>query len=210
MSFWPLVAPTRWDPSRMPGYNAPSTTTSVSVVFTSDKASGHVVPCWRCNSIRNWRRMIWRHVEDEFAQSRFRGQEWVDAGRGGNASECGLVSDTGMSWFPGYAIDTQTGERLNIAFGEDSWLVTENGDDMIYNQVQQAILQDRSGPFTQEVNTGSTCSETTTLDGFGKQNAFLRPRRLHHVAIVKSINHEREAGVQVLRLGGVDQDGGRV
>ncbi|MGM0650917.1 MAG: T9SS type A sorting domain-containing protein, partial [Bacteroidota bacterium] len=41
--------------------------------------------------------------------------------------------DHGMSWFPGYAIDTRTGERLNMAFGEDSWLAGENGDDMLWN-----------------------------------------------------------------------------
>jgi hypothetical protein len=39
----------------------------------------------------------------------------------------------GMGWFPGYAIDVRTGERLNIAFGEDSWLVGENGKDMLWN-----------------------------------------------------------------------------
>ncbi len=39
----------------------------------------------------------------------------------------------GMSWFPGYAIDVRTGERLNIVFGEDSWLVGENGSDMMWN-----------------------------------------------------------------------------
>ena len=39
----------------------------------------------------------------------------------------------GMSWFPGYAIDIGTGERLNMAFGEDSWLSADNGDDMIFN-----------------------------------------------------------------------------
>jgi hypothetical protein len=39
----------------------------------------------------------------------------------------------GMSWFPGYAIDVRTGERLNIAFGEDSSLPDENGQDLIWN-----------------------------------------------------------------------------
>lgn len=39
----------------------------------------------------------------------------------------------GMSWFPGYAIDVRTGERLNIVFGEDSWLASENGQDMMWN-----------------------------------------------------------------------------
>ncbi len=38
-----------------------------------------------------------------------------------------------MSWFPGYAIDVGTGERLNMAFGEDSWASADNGDDMIFN-----------------------------------------------------------------------------
>lgn len=40
---------------------------------------------------------------------------------------------TGMGWFPGYAINIETGERLNMAFGEDSWLPSENGADMKWN-----------------------------------------------------------------------------
>jgi len=39
----------------------------------------------------------------------------------------------GRGWFPGYAIDVNTGERLNMAFGENSWLLGENGGDMIWN-----------------------------------------------------------------------------
>ncbi len=41
--------------------------------------------------------------------------------------------DFGMGWFPGYAINVETGERLNVMFGEDSWLISENGRDMIWN-----------------------------------------------------------------------------
>ena len=52
---------------------------------------------------------------------------------GGDPEECNLVSASGMGWFPGYAIDTQLGERLNVAFGEDSWNVSERGDDMLFN-----------------------------------------------------------------------------
>ena len=146
VSFWPLVAPTRWDLSRMPGYNAPSTTTSVSVVFTSDKSQ------WTRSPV------LEMQPDSELAQNDLGGtlekmnlrshasvdKNGLTQAEGGNASECGLVSDTGMSWFPGYAIDTQTGERLNIAFGEDSWLVTENGDDMIYNPGSTSYS---SGPF---------------------------------------------------------------
>ncbi len=45
----------------------------------------------------------------------------------------------GLSWFPGYAINLETGERLNIAFGEDSYQgknnlnMNNNGDDMMWN-----------------------------------------------------------------------------
>ena len=47
------------------------------------------------------------------------------------------VDSTGMGWFPGYAVNVETGERLNMAFGEDSWLVQENGRDMIWNPTSQ-------------------------------------------------------------------------
>ncbi len=50
---------------------------------------------------------------------------------------------TGMGWFPGYAINQETGERLNIAFGENSVFPTENGADMIWNPT--ASLVDQSG-----------------------------------------------------------------
>ena len=39
----------------------------------------------------------------------------------------------GMSYFPGYAIDVETGERLNLIFSEDSWSTSENGNDMLWN-----------------------------------------------------------------------------
>ncbi|MGM0625452.1 MAG: T9SS type A sorting domain-containing protein [Bacteroidota bacterium] len=51
----------------------------------------------------------------------------------------------GMSWFPGYAIDVRTGERLNMAFGEDSWLAGENGNDMIWNPSEN--LYNLNGPL---------------------------------------------------------------
>ena len=44
-----------------------------------------------------------------------------------------FISPTGMGWFPGYAINLETGERLNIMFGENSWFVSDNGRDMLWN-----------------------------------------------------------------------------
>jgi hypothetical protein len=46
-------------------------------------------------------------------------------------------NETGRSWFPGYAINLETGERLNIMFGEDSYLADANGNDMIWNPTDE-------------------------------------------------------------------------
>lgn len=43
------------------------------------------------------------------------------------------IGATGMGWFPGYAINLETGERLNISFGENSALALDNGRDMLWN-----------------------------------------------------------------------------
>jgi len=40
---------------------------------------------------------------------------------------------TGFGWFPGYAINVETGERLNIMFAENSEDTYNNGNDMIFN-----------------------------------------------------------------------------
>ena len=42
-------------------------------------------------------------------------------------------ADTGRSYFPGYAVNVETGERLNIAFGESSDQGDQNGRDMFWN-----------------------------------------------------------------------------
>ena len=52
-----------------------------------------------------------------------------------NPNNPAYISEEGMGWFPGYAISTATGERLNIMFGEDSRYVQYNGRDMMWNPV---------------------------------------------------------------------------
>jgi hypothetical protein len=54
-----------------------------------------------------------------------------------------FISPTGMGWFPGYAINLETGERLNIMFSENSWLVGDNGRDMVWNPSSRVF--DNSG-----------------------------------------------------------------
>ena len=53
------------------------------------------------------------------------------------------INKTGMGWFPGYAINIETGERLNMMFGENSWLVSDNGRDMKWNPSSR--IYDASG-----------------------------------------------------------------
>ncbi len=50
------------------------------------------------------------------------------------------TADSSMSWFPGYAVNLETGERLNIAFGENSAFSDENGTDMIWNPTATKFL----------------------------------------------------------------------
>ena len=57
------------------------------------------------------------------------------------------ISATGMGWFPGYAINLETGERLNIMFGENSWLVADNGRDMIWNPSSRAYNEAGTAVF---------------------------------------------------------------
>jgi hypothetical protein len=47
----------------------------------------------------------------------------------------------GLGWFPGYAICQETGQRLNMAFSEDSWLAADNGRDMLWNPTSTELSQ---------------------------------------------------------------------
>ena len=66
----------------------------------------------------------------------------------------------GMGWFPGYAIDVETGERLNVFFGENSYFNDDfaggvvstgdvaNGDDMLFNPGDDVFVVDTAGTQT--------------------------------------------------------------
>lgn len=47
--------------------------------------------------------------------------------------------DIGRSWFPGYAINVETGERLNISFGEATDFADQNGRDMLWNPTDKVL-----------------------------------------------------------------------
>jgi hypothetical protein len=80
--------------------------------------------------------------EGETERFKFRSAQSVDkngnpapvgSGASDDPNDANYIAETGMGWFPGYAINVETGERMNIMFGEDSWLVAENGRDMLFN-----------------------------------------------------------------------------
>jgi hypothetical protein len=58
-----------------------------------------------------------------------------------------IPGETGMSWFPGYAIDLETGRRLNIFFGENTFLTEPDltiqdpnmSNDMIWNPSDEVL-----------------------------------------------------------------------
>jgi hypothetical protein len=68
-----------------------------------------------------------------------------------NGNDDAQLSGVGMSWFPGYAINIETGERLDIAFGEASDEGDQNGRDLIWNPTSKLfgdINQGGDVPFT--------------------------------------------------------------
>ena len=47
--------------------------------------------------------------------------------------------DSSMSWFPGYAINVETGERLSIMFAENSADTANRGNDMMWNPTKNIM-----------------------------------------------------------------------
>lgn len=56
-----------------------------------------------------------------------------------NPADPHYIGSYGMGWFPGYAISVETGERLNLMFGEDSYLSQYNGRDMLFNPMPRDL-----------------------------------------------------------------------
>ncbi len=97
---------------------------SVDIVFTSDKTK------WtRCPVIE----MGHDQEQTEGKAKRFQIRKHVSVDKNGNPLNDGTE---GWGWFPGYAINLETGQRLNMMFGENSQLGVGqpgNGRDLIWN-----------------------------------------------------------------------------
>jgi len=110
---------------------------SVDIVLTPDQSKWTRCPvvemCPDPNlAERNAERFFLREapsVDKNGNPSGWPGQKEVST----NPDDPNYIMPYGMGWFPGYAINLETGERLNMMFGEDSWLGGENGRDMLFN-----------------------------------------------------------------------------
>jgi hypothetical protein len=99
---------------------------SVNIVLTNDKSK------WtRCPVIemgRNTNLNVGGAAPGEMRKS-------PSVDKNGNPDGTG----NGMGWFPGYAVDLESGARLYMAFGENSFLGAENGADMIWNPTDRLV-----------------------------------------------------------------------
>lgn len=105
-----------------------------------------------------------------------------------NENDPNFISGYGMGWFPGYAINMENGERLNIMFGENSKFCSENGyedetgRDMKWNPTSTDLGEDdeiirggmhyiyimANGPVQTNFLIGGTKRDTATAYDYGE------------------------------------------
>ncbi len=124
------------------GVNKMRNLASVNIVFTADKSK------WsRCPVVETGP----SETLNEGGVKAFSMRQHLSVDKNGKTVLNGGLSDptnpeaadyigaTGMGWFPGYAYNLETGERLNLLFGENSAMAGENGRDMLWNPTSNAM-----------------------------------------------------------------------
>jgi hypothetical protein len=108
---------------------------SVDVVFTSDRSKWTRCSVVEMNDGTNaaGNQTAATFSEGNAFKYNLRRHASLERDPDANGNPVYSTSDSGHSWFPGYAINLETGERLNILFGEDSGDPVNNGTDMIWN-----------------------------------------------------------------------------
>jgi hypothetical protein len=132
-----------------PGDVDPRFITSVDIVFTPDQSK------WtRCPVLEMQNDSILAEGRQRFffmrrhASVDKNGVATTNTATASNdPNDANYISGTGMGWFPGYAINLETGERMNMAFGEDSYNFKDNGNDMLWNPTSQFNNQEYPNAF---------------------------------------------------------------
>ncbi|MFZ1423054.1 MAG: hypothetical protein WAS55_04480 [Saprospiraceae bacterium] len=126
---------------------------NVDIIFTSDKSK------WsRCLVVETWNPNVGEALTSpvsglkNFAIKKSPSVTNDDADGDGLADIDTKEDSTGYGWFPGYAVDVESGKRLNIFFGENSFYSPENilldgcntkpltGNDMMYNPTDEYVF----------------------------------------------------------------------
>lgn len=116
-----------------PGYNQTLTNLySVDIVMTPDKSlwtKALVLEAGAATADEDYK--VRQEINGEVVYNiRHEPKNCRSVDKEGNPVDDGT---TGFGWFPGYAINVETGERLNIMFAENSLDTLNHGNDMIFN-----------------------------------------------------------------------------
>jgi hypothetical protein len=166
---------------------------NVDIVFTSDKSK------WsRCIVVETSNRFHTGNLSPEGNSKNMEKRDALSVGKedndgDGKADPDGEVDDQGnplrgFGWFPGYAVDVETGKRVNIFFGEASIYTPEikailpeypdNGNDMIWNPSQGVFTSNGGGLQATDFSVGGLHHIYVThqdYDGCKFMGGILRP-----------------------------------
>jgi hypothetical protein len=152
----PFGSPSMINPASWPDHNAGVTIPSVDIVITSDTSKWTRVPVFETTD-NTYTSEGYINPTAEGGALKFQlrkspsldkmGNPSTAVGPSTNKNDANFVSDSGWSWFPGYAIDVDKGKRLLMAFGESSWLVGYNGRDMLFNPSEVIFSEDENFIF---------------------------------------------------------------
>ncbi len=116
---------------------------NIDIVLTSDKSKWS--RCVVVETASQWyQQNTMLNIKTDSPSMDKNGNASTGSGASTDEDAANYISDTGMSWFPGYAIDVETGRRVNIFFGENSLFneayaeergdpALANGNDLLYN-----------------------------------------------------------------------------
>jgi len=100
---------------------------SIDIVITSDQSKWTRCPVFE----------LGRNSDFTQGQAKAGGlRKSASVGKDGLPDNSGT---TGQGWFPGYAIDVESGARLYMSFGENSFLGQDNGADMVWNPTDRMV-----------------------------------------------------------------------
>lgn len=118
---------------------------SVDIVFTSDKSLWTRCPVFEMadTTFESQGNAVRGQLRDAPSVDKDGNPAPASASASNDPDNPAYIGPRGMGWFPGYAINLETGERLNMAFSENSYLTAENGRDMLWNPTSRLT----EGPF---------------------------------------------------------------